>query len=112
MWVIRCAAMYGNLADPATAGSRIFLTSHVNLEGIEALEEDWRTVTGAELPSAIRNHFAAHGDAARADEFLAGLQDKLGHATSAQDLREITRDDLRRAVLDYRDSAAGEPLPL
>jgi hypothetical protein len=54
--MIRCAALYGGFAYPASAASRLFLSKHVDVQGMEALAEDGRAVT-AMAPVPVGSYY-------------------------------------------------------
>ena len=107
MWVITTAALFGEFTQPATAASRIFLTNHVDLQGIAALDDCWREVTGTEAPAPIRSYFEARAATRENRKAVADLRKRAAATASLADMREFTLADLRRAVREYRGSEAG-----
>jgi tetratricopeptide (TPR) repeat protein len=103
MWMILSAALFGDFAHPATTASRVFLTKHVDLQGMAALEDDWREVTGTALPAPIRSYYETRAATRDNREAVAALHEQF-EATAGllSDMREFTLGDLRRAVQEYR----------
>jgi tetratricopeptide (TPR) repeat protein len=103
MWVILSAALFGDFAHPATTASRVFLTKHVDLQGMAALEDDWSEVTGTALPAPIRSYYETRAATRENREAVAALHEQF-EATAGllSDMREFTLRDLRRAVQEYR----------
>jgi tetratricopeptide (TPR) repeat protein len=102
MWVIMDAALFGDFADTATAASRVFLSSHVDLQGIAALEDCWREVTGTATPAPILSYFEARAATRENRKDVAALRKQAAATASPADMREFTLRDLRRAVQEYR----------
>jgi tetratricopeptide (TPR) repeat protein len=102
MWVITAAALFGEFTHPATAASRIFLTNHVDLQGITALEDCWRVVTGTATPAPIRSYFEARAATRENRKAVAALRKQAEATASLADMREFTLRDLRRAVEENR----------
>ena len=98
MWVIMGAALFGDFTHPATAASRAFLTSHVDLLGIAALEDSWREVTGTATPAPILSYFEARAATSENREAAAALRKRAAATASPADMRELALRDLRRAV--------------
>jgi hypothetical protein len=102
MWVIMDAALFGDFADTGTAASRLFLSSHVDLQGIAALEDCWREVTGTATPAPILSYFEARAATLENRKDVAALRKQAAATASPADMREFTLRDLRRAVQEYR----------
>jgi tetratricopeptide (TPR) repeat protein len=103
MWMIMSATLFGDFAHPQAAASRVFLSEHVDLQGMAALEDDWREVTGTALPAPIRSYYEARAATRDNREAVTALREQFeATAGPLSGMREFTTRDLRRAVQEYR----------
>jgi hypothetical protein len=102
MWVIMTAALFGEFTQPTTAASRIFLTNHVDLQGVTALEDCWREVTGTATPAPVRSYFEARAARRENREAVATLRKQAEATASLSTMSEFTLRDPRRAVREDR----------
>jgi hypothetical protein len=95
------AASDGRCPDEASKWGRQALSSHVDLQGMAALEDCWREVTGAATPAPILSYFEARAATRENRKDVAALRKQAATAASLADMREFTLRDLRRAVQEY-----------
>jgi hypothetical protein len=59
-WTVRCVALFDEFPHPLTGPGPKHLARLTALLGVAALEESWRTVTGDQLPRAVREYVEAN----------------------------------------------------
>ncbi len=78
----------------------------MDLQGLGALADCWREVTGTAPPAPVLAYFEARAATRENRKAVAALRTQAEATASLADMREFTLRDLRRAVREDRDTTS------